>query len=265
MSTRLSPEAYLDHLRTEGARLSSVARTADLDAPVPTCPGWVLRDLVSHCAEVYAHKRLVLQLGRAASEGERAAARPGDGTAGGSDDALLDHHDAELAGLFTDLERMGPDAQTWTWFPGETSTGFWFRRVAQEALVHRVDGELAAGLDVGPLDAVLATDGVDEVLTWFAGHPGVLAHSASRDGAAGEVMVHAVDHTFVVELPDDGHFVREVDPLDTHLVVDASLRGAPGDLDLHLWGRPSHEAVAEAGDPKVLERLFSRLHLAVSD
>lgn len=265
MSTRLSPETYLDHLRADGARLSSLARTTDLDAPVPTCPGWSLRDLVSHCADVYAHKRLVLQLGRAPSEHERAAARSGHGSAGGSDEGVLQHHDAELAGLLADLERVGPDTQTWTWFPGETSTGFWFRRMAQEALVHRVDGELAAGLDVGPVDSVLAADGIDEVLSWFAGHPGVLAHSASRDGAAGEVLVHAVDHAFVVELPDDGHFVREVDPLDTQLVVDASLHGAPGDLDLHLWGRPSRAAVAEAGDHEVLERLFSRLHLAVSD
>ena len=80
-------------------------------------------------------------------------------------------------------------------------------------MVHRVDGELAAGGLVGAVDPVLAADGVEEVLEWFAGHPGVLAHSASRAGAAGEVYVDAGDHAFVVELPDDGHAVREVDPL----------------------------------------------------
>ena len=43
------------------------------------------------------------------------------------------------------------------------------------------------------------------------------------------------------------------------LVTDA------GDLDLLLWGRPTTGPVAEEGDHDVLERLFSRLHLAVSD
>jgi hypothetical protein len=32
-----------------------------------------------------------------------------------------------------------------------------------------------------------------------------------------------------------------------------------------LWGRPSSATVEESGDHAVLERLFSRLHLAVSD
>jgi uncharacterized protein (TIGR03083 family) len=257
MSTRLSPETYLDHLRADGARLSSLARATDLDVAVPTCPGWTLGDLVSHCAEVYAHKRLVLRLGRPPTDEERSTPASGDG--------VLDHHDEQLAGLVADLERAGPDADTWTWFPGESTTGFWYRRMAHEALVHRVDGELAAGVPVTEVDPVLATDGVDEVLAWFAGHPGVLAHSASRDGAAGEVLVDAGDHAFVVELPDDGHVVREVDPLDGALVVDATLRGTPGDLDLHLWGRPSPTPVAEEGRLEVLERLFARVHLGVAD
>jgi uncharacterized protein (TIGR03083 family) len=260
MSTRLNPETYLDHLRTEGRRLSTVARGADLAAPVPTCPGWTLGDLVSHCADVYAHKRLVLRLGRAPTEDDRSAPASAD-----SGDAVLDHHDEQLAGLVAELERAGPDAETWTWFPGESSTGFWFRRMAHESLVHRVDGELAAGVALTAVDPVLATDGVAEVLAWFAGHPGVLAHSASREGAAGEVLVDAGDHTFVVELPDEGHVVREVDPLDDQLVVDATLRGAPADLDLHLWGRPSAEPVAEQGRHEVLERLFTRVHLGVAD
>ena len=43
------------------------------------------------------------------------------------------------------------------------------------------------------------------------------------------------------------------------------LRGSAADLDLLLWGRPTAGEVAEEGDHDVLERLFSRLHLAVAD
>ena len=38
------------------------------------------------------------------------------------------------------------------------------RRQPHEALIHRVDAELAAGAPTG-LDEALATDGVDEILT----------------------------------------------------------------------------------------------------
>jgi uncharacterized protein (TIGR03083 family) len=257
MNTRLSPESYLTHLRADGARLSAIGRAVDLSVPVPSCPGWTMRDLVAHCGDVYAHKTLVLRLGRAPSDDER-----GDSPAGA---AVLDYHDEQLATLLAELAQRGPDQPAWTWFPGEASTGFWFRRMAQEALVHRVDGELAAGLGIGPIDPVLAADGVDEVLSWFAGNPGVLAHSQARDGVAGEVLVDAGDHAFIVELPDDGHVLREVDPLADGLAVDATLRGAAADLDLLLWGRPTMDDVVEEGKHEVLERLFSRLHLAASD
>jgi uncharacterized protein (TIGR03083 family) len=260
MSTRLSPETYLEHLRADAGRLSVVARQADLAAPVPSCPGWTLEDLVAHCGDVYAHKVQVLRLGRAPRPEERVPPPTGA--------AVLDYHDRQLADLVRALQEAGPDAEAYTWFPGENTAGFWFRRMAQEALVHRVDGELAAGRPVGPIDAVQAADGIDEVLSWFAGHPGVLAHSGSRVGSAGEVFVDAGDHAFVVELPDDGHLLREVDPLDREHVTgaaDATIRGDAGDLDLLLWGRPTAGPVAEEGDHDVLERLFSRLHLAVSD
>jgi uncharacterized protein (TIGR03083 family) len=257
MSTRLSPESYLDHLRAEAGRLSALARRSDLNAAVPTCPGWTIEDLVAHCAEVYAHKVQILRLGRAPSPEERVEPPSGP--------AVLDYHDGQVTELLRELEQRGPAHEAYTWFPGESTTGFWFRRMAQEALVHRVDGELAAGDSIGPVDPVLAADGVDEVLSWFAGHPGVLAHSASRVGSAGEVYVHAGDHAFVVELPDDGHVLREVDPLDGAPDAAATISGDAGDLDLFLWGRPTSGPVAETGDHGVLERLFSRLHLAVSD
>ncbi len=168
MNTRLSPETYLEHLRVEAGRLSALAQATDLAAQVPSCPGWSLEDLVAHCGDVYAHKVQILRLGRAPAEDERVEPPTGP--------AVIDYHDARVAELIAELTRRGPDAETYTWFPGENTVGFWYRRMAQEALVHRVDGELAAGRGVGPLDPVLAADGVDEVLAWFAGHPGVLAH-----------------------------------------------------------------------------------------
>src|SRR4051812_48184059 len=124
MNTRLSAESYLDHLRAEAGRLSAVARQSDLAADVPTCPGWTIEDLVGHCADVYAHKIQILRLGRAPSPEERV--EPPTGA------AVLDYHDEQVSDLVKELEQRGAADPAYTWFPGESSTGFWFRRMAQE-------------------------------------------------------------------------------------------------------------------------------------
>jgi hypothetical protein len=45
----------------------------------------------------------------------------------------------------------------------DQTVGFWARRMALETVVHRVDAEQARGA-VAPVDAALATDGIDEIL-----------------------------------------------------------------------------------------------------
>jgi len=44
---------HLNRLREEGPRLAAAAGRAGLDAPVPTCPGWLVRDLLSHAGGVH--------------------------------------------------------------------------------------------------------------------------------------------------------------------------------------------------------------------
>ena len=52
---------YLDHVSADGDQLLVAARAAGLDAPVPSCPGWVVRDLLAHVWEVHAHKELIVR------------------------------------------------------------------------------------------------------------------------------------------------------------------------------------------------------------
>jgi hypothetical protein len=49
---RLSHATYIDHVRADGERLAAVAERG-LDPPVPSCPGWTVRDVVGHTAEVF--------------------------------------------------------------------------------------------------------------------------------------------------------------------------------------------------------------------
>src|SRR3954471_6050840 len=51
----MQTQRFLECLAADHTRLRDVA-SKDLDAPVPTCPGWAVRDLVRHVATVYLHK-----------------------------------------------------------------------------------------------------------------------------------------------------------------------------------------------------------------
>ena len=46
---------HVEHVRQDGQRLTAAA-SGSLSIEVPSCPGWTVRDLVSHVAEVYEHK-----------------------------------------------------------------------------------------------------------------------------------------------------------------------------------------------------------------
>lgn len=251
--TRLTFQRYLDHLGDDGNRFAAAARAAGPDAIVSTCPGWTVSDLVTHLADVFAHKSATMRLGRPPQPKEF----DWDPLPGEVDNVPA--YERQLAELVAELSSRGPGARTWTWVPGEETVAFWFRRMAHEAAIHRVDAELAAGLPVGQVAADLAVDGVDEVLTWFAGHPEVLQYD--RGGVTGSVVVVAGDAESVVQLADDVHEVAAV----TGENGDARIEGTAHDVYLDLWGRPTDVPVRTQGDPDLLARLRRRLHMAASD
>ena len=69
---------------------------------------------------------------------------------------------------WTALAGTADDVTVWTWLDTDHSVGFVRRRQAHEALIHRLDAELTAGV-VTELDAGLATDGVLEAIEWMFG------------------------------------------------------------------------------------------------
>ncbi len=50
-------EEHIDQLAAEGPRLADAAQRAGLDAAVPGCPGWQVRDLVTHVGGVHRARR----------------------------------------------------------------------------------------------------------------------------------------------------------------------------------------------------------------
>lgn len=255
--TRLQPETYLSHLRTESARFREVLAACDPEARVPSCPDWSAADLLWHLATVQRWWADVL-LARPAKPEHVEPPRP-EAYAD-----LLTTYDAWSADLAQALEGADPAEESYTWSDDQT-VGFILRRQAHEALVHRVDAELAAGLP-SDVDPVLATDGVDECLgVMYGGCP----YWGSWVAGEGLVRVDTTDtgEEFWVQFglfsgtdPDSG--TTYTDEEDFHVVPapdgdvepDVVVDGPAAALDLWLWSRGDDTEVSVVGDRDVLAR-----------
>lgn len=239
----LTPEHYLDALRTDGAALAVAAR-AGLDAGVPSCPGWTVRDLVVHTANVYKHKgEIVRDLITEPYDSTDEEAPEGDGE-------LVEWFEGWLGQMADTLQAADPDAPAWNWSDGDHAVGFWHRRMAQETAVHRWDAQNATG-DPAPVAAELAADGIDELLYAF------MSPDLSR-GPNRSVHVHCTDPElesageWLVALTDgNARVTRE------HAKGDCALRGAASDLLLAMWGRLPLDDVEVIGDRGAAEALIA--------
>jgi uncharacterized protein (TIGR03083 family) len=235
---------FVGHVRLDGDRLAAAA-DGGLDASVPSCPGWSARDLVTHVAQVYEHKIACTRLGREPDPWP--PAWPTDR------DPIVWFRDAH-ARLLAMFDVHGATDPSPTWWPPDQTVGFWARRMAHETAIHRVDAELAVGA-VTPVDAPLALDGVDEVLTiMLAGD----WSEAPIDPPAGQrVAVEAGNRRWVVTL--DTTTIEVAEDRDP---ADATVGGDPSDVVCWLWGRAGDERVTRSGSEGTIGLLRSRLALA---
>ena len=155
----MTPDRYLELIEQDGRRLAEAAAAGDLDAAIPTCPGWDVRACVTHTASVYRHKVACIRLQRRQATPTVSSRTRLRGRARGLVHASLD-------ALLAELRERGPEAPAYTWWPADQTVGFWFRRMAQETAVHRLDVEDGRGTPT-PIDPELAVDGIDEVLELF--------------------------------------------------------------------------------------------------
>jgi uncharacterized protein (TIGR03083 family) len=226
---------YLQVIRREGAALLDAAERAP-HAPVPSCAGWDMSDLVWHTAEVHQFWASIVDGSLAGPEQYEEPPRPDDGV-------VLAEARTSLASLVRVLSDADPDHEVWTWSSGN-DVAWVARRMAQETAVHRWDAEQAAGIDA-TIDPALASDGIDEYLSFFL---------VPCEGAAGSVHLHSTDATgeWVVRFDDGGlQVTRE------HAKGDAAVRGPATDLLLALWGRVPLEQVEIIGDRAAVDRLWS--------
>ena len=133
-------ELWLASLAHDGTAFRDAARSADLDAHVPSCPDWALADLVAHLGTVYAYVCSHVSRGVTDPPPVRLAEFPSSAPAG---PAVLDWFDERFAELGTVLENLDGDLPAWNWGPRPKVASFWQRRMAHETAVHRWDAQFA--------------------------------------------------------------------------------------------------------------------------
>ena len=258
---------YVAHFSREVAAFEAAARTAaaaDAAPAVPSCPGWVVTDLVLHLGRVHRFVARVIR--------ERLQAPP----PAGGDMAWLEvpgecvdwlppgrapQHaplPADLVGWFAagaaalraQFATVAPSERVWTW-SAEHSTGFWQRMQTIEAAIHRWDADNALGA-AQPVHADLAADAVAQTFEVMA--PMRRQMLQAPPGAGERYLFRRTDGDQVWSVRFDGPAVEVGQGQDG--TADIEMAGTASDLLLFLWRRAGAERLAVRGEPALLDRYF---------
>ena len=214
----------LDHaawIARDSETFASVLETAPLDARVPGCPDWTLRDLAEHLARVQRFWAGVVRAGADVAPEFSEAQGPPDDVDPAS---WMRESTADLLGA---LATTDPGTPAWVWWRDDRTVGAIARHQVQEAAVHRWDAQSSAG-DPQPIAAEVADDGLDEFV-WVA--------RQLREPAP--VLFVATDSG------------RSCPVSDRPPAVTVS--GSASDLVLLLYRRVAVSAVSVEGDAAVLD------------
>jgi len=163
--------------------------------------------------------------------------------------AVLDH-----------LRAHDPAEDCPTWWPERQNYGFWYRRLAHEATVHRVDIQQAAGIERSPVPDDVAVDGVAEGLSlWFTHRLAVLGVRGTRHA---RVRIRTGGREWLARATPTGTSAWAVGA--EREPADGAVSGDPEDVYLWLWGRipPQTQSLQREGSEDAIAQLWALLRLA---
>ncbi|MFE5095046.1 maleylpyruvate isomerase family mycothiol-dependent enzyme [Streptomyces sp. NPDC056638] len=251
----LPHDLYCDEIIGRTDALRAAIKDADLNATVPTCPDWTLRDLAVHVGGAH---RWVGEIVRTRATEVVPHERVPESRPEGDDPAVLDAWLADGAARTVEaLRAAGPDQEVWSW-AWERSTGFWARRMAHETIVHQADAALTAksGYEVAP---ELAADTIEEWLEIVAFMQAAGIKEAAGPAVTGRsIHLHATDAPgaeWLIELGEDGFTWRRA-----HEKATVALRGPLTDVMLVFNRRlaPDSDRVEVLGDAELLDFWLER-------
>ncbi|WP_083784460.1 maleylpyruvate isomerase family mycothiol-dependent enzyme [Janibacter sp. HTCC2649] len=243
----MNRESHLVALTAATDRLVRDAASAGLDAPVPTCPGWTVRDLLAHQGAVHrwATANIV-----------------GDGE-GARDIEAFEREGLALAdpvrwvaeggaALVAALEAAPADLDALVFLKdAPAAREFWTRRQCHETTIHAVDA-LSAKLSRMPsahladIGATVAADGIDELLTGFLPRGKYQLRSETPMRIA--VRPSDVDLAWIVEVSAEPLVSTRHTPGVAELDdVDVTFNGSAAELYLGLWNRGEEFVADDAG------------------
>ena len=232
--TELSREQYLIHLNADYQLLVSAIPVSPVD--VPSCPGWTTKDLAKHMAHVYLGQAYVVETGSQAENKEHLAPYP-------RTEDFMEFMYWGFDAITKALDINRPERQTWSWHHSDQSVDFWFRRMAHETVIHRIDAEQAVGA-VTKIDEALALDGVDEVLD-FLPLMGSWPEVPNIDFGIVSIVATTKSGSQVWDLQfaDEAATVSAADKanVSARLVISGDAEA----MDLYLWGR------IDSSDPRI--------------
>lgn len=269
----LPVETYLTTTERETRRFREVLADQPEGTRVPSCPDWDVDDLLWHLGGQVQHFWAWVIANRPEVPDEYPEPQRPHGRS-----RLLAALDRAHEDLMLRLRNADPAEGAWSWIPDPNlhTVGFTMRRQAHEALIHRVDAEMAAA-DRTPIDPELAADGFIECFEWmYAGVPSWgnfepdgtritvestdtghrlvigLGRFTGHDPRAGED--HDLDD---LEVLGRGHVGEPIDEPDVRVSGTAEL------LDLWLWHRAGMAEPDVEGDAQVAERLVRVLSQSI--
>jgi uncharacterized protein (TIGR03083 family) len=236
--TELSLTRHLDGLRSAMVAFVRYADRAGLQAPVPTCPEWTVRDLV-------AHQGMVHRWAASLVRGQRDVDAEAFEAAGLAEPDPLEWLRDGVIELAETLTRAPEDTAAPVFLhDAPRPREFWARRQCHETTVHAVDA-LAAALGRPPraaetwIEADLAGDGIDELLGGFLTRP--RSRLRCEDDSVLVVAPADLPDWWLVELgPRPAVTSRRRGP---RAPGDWELEGTAVDVYLSLWNRTDPAAL----------------------
>ncbi|GAA1347987.1 maleylpyruvate isomerase family mycothiol-dependent enzyme [Saccharothrix algeriensis] len=238
---------------TAAAEAELLAASAEGQRPerqVPACPGLNLGETVRHVGSTCRMVERWLRSGRRPATWQQ---DPAHGQ------ALPDYLREGVGPLVDALSERAADDPCETWWPADRTCGFWARRLAHEATVHRMDVQSAAGLPLDPVPDDIAEDGADEVLSLWLGHRlDVLGVRGARDAT---VAIRTARRVWLVRTGPEPSAVWRASPAEAES-ADADVTGSPMRVYRWLWGRIPDRDVETNGDHDAIAQLWALLRLA---
>ncbi|OKJ13671.1 maleylpyruvate isomerase family mycothiol-dependent enzyme [Kitasatospora sp. CB01950] len=236
---------------------AEVAAAPDLDAPVPTCPGWTLFDLVKHLGGGDRFWAAVVGAGPADGPPAEAVAARAALEVPQERAALLAWLAASTELLLSALREAGPEAGCWTWWPVSQSpvtAGGVARHRVQETAMHTYDVQVSAGAPQAlPLDVAL--DGVEEFLFTVCATPAAWPHKPTA------FDFHATEgRSWRLTVDGDGARTTRIPaptatPGEDADAAGASVHGTASELVIYMYDRIPANSLRVDGDAGLLDLL----------